>query len=323
MMRRKSQGRYVTISTAGEKARAFIPAPLPPEPAIEWSSDLRSKFDQAHLALGRLDSISTFLPEISVFLYMYVRKEAVLSSMIEGTQSSISDLLLFELDIEPDADRALDEGVFEEGPPALDLSDLTASLDAEDAEAVSGGEDIPEPELELNLDAGESGDAEELVLEMDDTDQAGATGAIVEETRELDVDELEALLEGADEASGADEEASSDSLELDIDLDGDYTGHIVSIDGPDGDLDRTIAGVRGVPCVGVLITGNVHLLPFTLADLYLDLVDIRLGIHLCSDLYLIGDRPAVPGRFDGYNRSSRQLLRECLAHGIHVICSEI
>ena len=100
-MRRKSQGRYVTISTAGEKARAFIPAPLPPDPAIEWSSDLRSKFDQAHLALGRLDSISTFLPEISVFLYMYVRKEAVLSSMIEGTQSSISDLLLFELDIEP------------------------------------------------------------------------------------------------------------------------------------------------------------------------------------------------------------------------------
>ena len=100
-MRRKSQGRYVTISTAGEKARAFIPAPLPPEPAIEWSSDLRSKFDQAHLALGRLDSISTFLPEISVFLYMYVRKEAVLSSMIEGTQSSISDLLLYELNIEP------------------------------------------------------------------------------------------------------------------------------------------------------------------------------------------------------------------------------
>ncbi len=100
-MQRDLQGRYVTISTAGEKAQAFIPAPLPPDPAIEWTPDLRNKFDQAHLALGRLDSISTFLPEISVFLYMYVRKEAVLSSMIEGTQSSISDLLLFELDIEP------------------------------------------------------------------------------------------------------------------------------------------------------------------------------------------------------------------------------
>jgi len=100
-MNRELQGQYVTISTVGEKVRAFIPAPLPPDPAIEWTSDLRSKFDRAHLALGRLDSISTFLPEISVFLYMYVRKEAVLSSMIEGTQSSISDLLLFELDIEP------------------------------------------------------------------------------------------------------------------------------------------------------------------------------------------------------------------------------
>ena len=62
---------------------------------------MHSKFDQAHLALGRLDSLSTFLPDISLFLYMYVRKEAVLSSMIEGTQSSLSDLLLFELDSEP------------------------------------------------------------------------------------------------------------------------------------------------------------------------------------------------------------------------------
>lgn len=100
-MRRKLQGRYVTISTVGEKAQAFIPVPLPPDPDIEWTPDLKIKFDQAHLALGRLDSISTFLPEISLFLYMYVRKEAVLSSMIEGTQSSISDLLLFELDLEP------------------------------------------------------------------------------------------------------------------------------------------------------------------------------------------------------------------------------
>jgi Fic family protein len=62
---------------------------------------LRSKFDQALLALGRLDSVSTLLPDTSLFLYMYVRKEAVLSSMIEGTQSSLSDLLLFELDQEP------------------------------------------------------------------------------------------------------------------------------------------------------------------------------------------------------------------------------
>jgi Fic family protein len=62
---------------------------------------LRNKFDQALLALGRLDSVSTLLPDTSLLLYMYVRKEAVLSSMIEGTQSSLSDLLLFELDQEP------------------------------------------------------------------------------------------------------------------------------------------------------------------------------------------------------------------------------
>ncbi|MCB2189750.1 MAG: Fic family protein [Deltaproteobacteria bacterium] len=100
-MKRELQGRYVTISTAGEKAQAFVPAPLPPRPTIDWTPELRSKFDQALLALGRLDSVSTLLPDTSLFLYMYVRKEAVLSSMIEGTQSSLSDLLLFELDQEP------------------------------------------------------------------------------------------------------------------------------------------------------------------------------------------------------------------------------
>lgn len=100
-MKRKLQGRYVSISTVGEKAQAFVPAPLPPRPPIDWTPELRSKFDQALLALGRLDSVSTLLPDTSLFLYMYVRKEAVLSSMIEGTQSSLSDLLLFELDQEP------------------------------------------------------------------------------------------------------------------------------------------------------------------------------------------------------------------------------
>ncbi|MDF1615688.1 Fic family protein [Desulfurivibrio dismutans] len=100
-MKRELQGRYVTISSVGEKAQAFVPAPLPPRPPIDWTPELRSKFDQALLALGRLDSVSTLLPDTSLFLYMYVRKEAVLSSMIEGTQSSLSDLLLFEMDQEP------------------------------------------------------------------------------------------------------------------------------------------------------------------------------------------------------------------------------
>jgi len=100
-MKRELQGKYVTISTVGEKAKAFVPTPLPPHPPIDWTPELRSKFDQALLAIGRLDSVSTLLPDTSLFLYMYIRKEAVLSSMIEGTQSSLSDLLLFELDQEP------------------------------------------------------------------------------------------------------------------------------------------------------------------------------------------------------------------------------
>jgi len=100
-MERGLQGHYVTTSTVSEKVQAFVPAPLPPKPPIDWAPDLRDKFDHALMALGRLDSASTLLPDTSLFLYMYVRKEAVLSSMIEGTQSSISDLLLFELDQVP------------------------------------------------------------------------------------------------------------------------------------------------------------------------------------------------------------------------------
>jgi Fic family protein len=100
-MQRNLKGQFITISKAGEKAQAFVPAPLPPSPPIDWSPKLRSKFDQALLALGRLDSVSMLLPETSFFLYMYIRKEAVLSSMIEGSQSSLSDLLLYELGQEP------------------------------------------------------------------------------------------------------------------------------------------------------------------------------------------------------------------------------
>ena len=100
-MNRDQQGKYITVSTTGETTQAFVPAPLPPIPPIEWSSGLREKFDRALLALGRLDSVSVLLPDTAIFLYMYVRKEAVLSSMIEGTQSSLSDLLMFEFGHHP------------------------------------------------------------------------------------------------------------------------------------------------------------------------------------------------------------------------------
>jgi Fic family protein len=97
-MKRKLQGKYVTISTVGETVNAFIPSPLPADPPIEWTAKLHDKFDHALLEIGRLDGVSNSLPDTSLFLYMYVRKEAVLSSQIEGTQSSLSDLLLFEID---------------------------------------------------------------------------------------------------------------------------------------------------------------------------------------------------------------------------------
>jgi len=74
-MKRVLQGRYVTISTVAEKAQAFVPAPLPPRPPIDWTPELRSKFNQALLALRRLDSVSTLLPDSLLFLYMYVRRK--------------------------------------------------------------------------------------------------------------------------------------------------------------------------------------------------------------------------------------------------------
>lgn len=96
-MKRTTQGYYTTISTVGETVKAFIPAPLPPDPPIEWSSTRLRLFEEAGHALGKLAGIGDLLPETSLFLYSYIRKEAVLSSMIEGTQSSLSDLLNYEL----------------------------------------------------------------------------------------------------------------------------------------------------------------------------------------------------------------------------------
>lgn len=85
------------VSTIGNEAcKAFVPEPLPPKPPLKIGGDLQDAIDRALLALGRLDSISSLLPDTSLFLYMYVRKEAIVSSQIEGTQSSLTDLLLYE-----------------------------------------------------------------------------------------------------------------------------------------------------------------------------------------------------------------------------------
>ena len=100
-MKRATTGHYVTTTDAGESVRAFVPDPLPPSPALVLNHDLGDRLNRAHMALGRLDGVSGILPDTHLFLYAYVRKEAVLSSQIEGTQSSLSDLLLFELDEAP------------------------------------------------------------------------------------------------------------------------------------------------------------------------------------------------------------------------------
>lgn len=98
----RETGTEVSVSTAGsEVVKAFVPYPLPPSPELEIGGDLQASLDRALTSLGRLDAVSTLLPEPDLFLYSYVRKEAVLSSQIEGTQSSLSELLLFELDQVP------------------------------------------------------------------------------------------------------------------------------------------------------------------------------------------------------------------------------
>lgn len=103
-MRRGPTGQYRKVSNSGgESVRAFIPTPLPPKPPLNLDGESRMAMDEALLALGRLDSVSSLLPDTRLFTYTYIRKEAVLSSQIEGTQSSLSGLLMFEASEAPGA----------------------------------------------------------------------------------------------------------------------------------------------------------------------------------------------------------------------------
>lgn len=108
-MHRGITGHYVPVTTIGEAVKAFVPRPLPPEPPLQLDGDLDALLDTAATSVGRLDGISMILPDPHLFLYTYVRKEAVLSSQIEGTQSSLSDLLQHEQD----------------GAPSVPLDDVT------------------------------------------------------------------------------------------------------------------------------------------------------------------------------------------------------
>jgi cell filamentation protein, protein adenylyltransferase len=95
-------GDYAVSTVAGERVNAYVPKLLPPIPPIDLTR-LSALVSDAMLALGRLDGVRSIAPDTSLFLYMYVRKEALLSSQIEGTQSSLSDLLLYEDDEAPGA----------------------------------------------------------------------------------------------------------------------------------------------------------------------------------------------------------------------------
>lgn len=118
-MQRGLTERYEISSVGGETIRAFIPYPLPPEPPLQFDAKRQQLLERATVALGRLDSITLLLPEPHLFLYAYVRREAVLSSQIEGTQSSLAQLLLLELEEAPGA--PLDD--------VVEVSNYVAALD--------------------------------------------------------------------------------------------------------------------------------------------------------------------------------------------------
>ena len=103
LMRRESTGTHELTAVGGETVRAFVPHPLPPRPEIDFRDGLRRPLEEATTALGRLDAVTELLPDATVFVYGYVRKEAVLSSQIEGTQSSLADLMLHEAGSPPGA----------------------------------------------------------------------------------------------------------------------------------------------------------------------------------------------------------------------------
>jgi len=105
-MRRESTGTYESTVTGGETVRAFIPRPLPPTPRIRSRESLGTLLEEAAAALGRLDAVTQLLPDPDVFVYGAVRKEAVLSSRIEGIKSSLDDLILHEAGGVPSAHRA-------------------------------------------------------------------------------------------------------------------------------------------------------------------------------------------------------------------------
>jgi Fic family protein len=95
----RESGRYEVVSAGGENVRAFVPQPLPPVPALEMDGPMRELLRGAETGLARLDAAGKMVPSVEWFVYAFVRKEAVISSQIEGTQASLSDLLHVEAEL--------------------------------------------------------------------------------------------------------------------------------------------------------------------------------------------------------------------------------
>jgi Fic family protein len=143
-------GRYIQ-QPSGYKA--FVPAPLPPEPAIAYSGELQTLLSAADRDIGRLDALASLLPNPDLFVAMYVRHEAVLSSQIEGTQSTLEDVLAYEAEAVLDDTpkdvaevvnyvRAMNHGLAR--LPALPLSlRLLREIHAELMTGVRGGDKSP------------------------------------------------------------------------------------------------------------------------------------------------------------------------------------
>src|SRR5216684_827880 len=97
----RSTGQLVRLGSGERAFHAFVPSPLPPHPPINLTAADDVLLGRANRALEKLDAMTWLLPDTSLFIYAYVRKEALVSSQIEGTQSSFADLLLYESDQAP------------------------------------------------------------------------------------------------------------------------------------------------------------------------------------------------------------------------------
>ncbi len=110
-MKRKITGNYIVTSVGGERVSAFVPHPLPPKPALVLTASDQELLDIANRSLGRLDAFASLLPDMGIFLQFYVKKEAIMSSQIEGSQTTLSDLLIYENDapIKPSTVATIDD----------------------------------------------------------------------------------------------------------------------------------------------------------------------------------------------------------------------